>query len=65
MDFEPTAAHVIEGHHLTTWAVLPGGDQVCLSFAATDGGTHRIILPFNALTGIVDDAASHDAIGAG
>src|SRR5580692_6949979 len=40
----------IEGQALATWAILPGGAQVCLSFTASDGETHRIILPFAALT---------------
>ena len=40
----------IEGRNLTTWAVVPGGEQVCLGFAATGGETHRIVLPFEALT---------------
>ena len=44
---------VIEGQALTTWAVLPGGEQVCLGFTAADGETHRIILPFAALTGLL------------
>jgi hypothetical protein len=43
----------IEGHKLTSWAVLPGGEQVCLGFAATGGETHRIVLPFEALTGLL------------
>jgi hypothetical protein len=47
------AAQYIEGQDLTTWVVLPGGEQVCLGFAATGGETHRIILPFAALTGLL------------
>ena len=46
-------APYIEGQQLTTWAVLPGGEQVCLGFAATGGETHRIVLPFAALTGLL------------
>ena len=38
---------------LTTWAVLPGGEQICLDFTANDGDTHRIVLPFDALTGLL------------
>jgi hypothetical protein len=45
--------HPIAGQKLTTWAVLPGGEQVCLSFAAPNGETHRIVLPFDALTGLL------------
>jgi hypothetical protein len=43
----------IEGRDLTSWTVLPGGEQVCLGFAASGGTTHRIILPFAALTGLL------------
>jgi hypothetical protein len=43
----------IEGRNLATWAVVPGGEQVCLGFAATNGETHRIVLPFEALTGLL------------
>jgi hypothetical protein len=46
-------AQYIEGQTLTTWAVLPGGEQVCLGFGTTGGGTHRIVLPFEALTGLL------------
>lgn len=46
-------ADAIEGQKLTTWAVIPGGEQVCLGFAAIDGETHRIVLPFEALTGLL------------
>jgi hypothetical protein len=53
MDAEADTAQYIESRKLTTWAVLPGGDQVCLGFAAADGGTHRIVLPFEALTGLL------------
>jgi hypothetical protein len=50
---DAVTAQYIEGQTLTTWAVLPGGEQVCLGFAASDGETHRIILPFAALTGLL------------
>jgi hypothetical protein len=43
----------IEGEKLTTWSVLPGGTQVSLSFVAIDGGTHRIVLPVDALSGLM------------
>ena len=43
----------IEGQALATWAILPGGEQVCLSFTASNGETYRIILPFLALTGLL------------
>ena len=50
---DTVTARYIEGQTLTTWAVLPGGEQVCLGFTASDGETHRIILPFAALTGLL------------
>jgi hypothetical protein len=43
----------IEGEKLTTWRVLPGGTQICLDFVAIDGGTHRIVLPFDVLSGLM------------
>jgi hypothetical protein len=46
-------AQYIQGQRLTTWAVLPGGEQVCLGFASTDGATHSIVLPVDALTGLL------------
>ncbi len=46
-------AQYIEAQKLTTWAVLPGGERVCLGFAAIGGETHRIVLPFEALTGLL------------
>jgi hypothetical protein len=53
MNIAAEPAQTIEGQKLTTWAVLPGGEQVCLGFAATGGETHRIVLPFEALTGLL------------
>ena len=53
MDVVADTAQYIEGQKLTTWAVLPGGNQVCLGFAATGGRTHRIVLPFEALAGLL------------
>ena len=47
------ATHRIEGQTLTSWAVVPGGEQVCLGFAASGGETHQILLPFDALTGLL------------
>jgi hypothetical protein len=48
MDAAPT-----EGHRLNFWAVLPGGTQICLGFQAADGRVHRIVLPVDALTGLL------------
>jgi hypothetical protein len=43
----------IEGTELTSWGVLPGGTQICLDFIAIDGGTQRIVLPVDALSGLM------------
>jgi hypothetical protein len=43
----------IQGEKLTTWSVLPGGTQICLGFADADGGSHRIVLPVEALSGLM------------
>jgi len=43
----------IEGQRLTTWAVMPGGERVSLGFASEGGDTHRIVLPIEALTGLL------------
>ena len=43
----------IEGRQLTAWAVLPGGTRIRLDFTSSDGTTHRIVLPFDALTGLL------------
>jgi hypothetical protein len=43
----------IEGEKLTTWRVLRGGAQICFDFVAIDGGTHRIVLPFDVLSGLM------------
>jgi hypothetical protein len=53
MNVAVESAQYIEGEKLTTWSVLPGGGQVCLGFAAIDGETHHIVLPFEALTGLL------------
>src|ERR1700692_1822685 len=43
----------IEGQKLTSWGVLPGGTQVSLDLIAIDGATHRIVLPVDALSGLM------------
>ena len=43
----------IEGRQLTAWAVLAGGTRIRLDFIGNDGSTHRIVLPFDALTGLL------------
>jgi hypothetical protein len=53
MNIAVDSARYIEGQKLTTWSVLPGGEQVCLGLAATCGETHRLVLPFEALTGLL------------
>ena len=46
-------ARLIEGRQLTGWVVLPGGTRIRLDFTSKDGTTHRIVLPFDALTGLL------------
>ena len=53
MDLAPNDGLPIDGQQLTTWAVLPGGTQIRLDFAAADGRTHCIVLPFDALSGLL------------
>ena len=53
MDGFADTAPCIEGEKLTTWTVLPGGHHVSLGFAAAGGATHRIVLPIEALTGLL------------
>jgi hypothetical protein len=43
----------IEGQTLTTWTVIPGGEQICLGFTSAHGVTHRIKLPVEVLTGLL------------
>lgn len=43
----------IEGRRLTAWSVLPGGTHIQLDFADRDGTPHHIVLPFDALTGLL------------
>jgi hypothetical protein len=43
----------IEGTELTSWGVLPGGTQISLDFMAADGAKHRIVLPVDALSGLM------------
>jgi hypothetical protein len=53
MNIAPADALPIEGRLLTTWSVLPGGTQIRLDFITSDGATHRIVLPFDALSGLM------------
>lgn len=53
MDVTSHDARPIEGRQLTAWAVLPGGTRIRLDFAGSDGTIHRIVLPFDALTGLL------------
>ncbi len=43
----------IEGRRLTAWSVLPGGTRIQLDFTDCDGMPHHIVLPFDALTGLL------------
>ena len=53
MDAGSNEAHSIDGQRLTAWAVLPGGTRIQLDFTSNDGTTHRIVLPFDALSGLL------------
>jgi hypothetical protein len=53
MDVASDEGLPIEGRRLTAWAVMPGGTRIQLDFASNDGTTHRIVLPFDALTGLL------------
>ena len=53
MDMVSNQARPIEGQQLTTWTVLPGGTRIRLEFAAKDGTIQGIVLPFDALTGLL------------
>jgi hypothetical protein len=53
MDTISQEDHSIEGRQLTAWAVLPGGTRIRLDFTGSDGTNHRIVLPFDALTGLL------------
>ncbi len=43
----------IEGEKLTAWSVLPGGTQISIDVVSVDGLTHRIVLPVDALSGLM------------
>ena len=43
----------LEGRELTAWAVLAGGTHIRLDFSGGNGATHSIVLPFEALGGLL------------
>lgn len=43
----------IEGHRLTTWTVLPGGDDVRLDLVTADGRECGLVLPFDMLSSLL------------
>ncbi len=43
----------IEGKQLTSWSVLAGGTHVGMDFVGLDGTSHRIVLPFEALSSLL------------
>ncbi len=49
------SAHVrtIKGEELTTWTVLTGGTHVRMDFIGSDGAAHRLVLPFDVLSGLL------------
>jgi len=44
---------LIQGKELTAWAVLARGTRIRLDFTDRDGTTHAIVLPFDALSGLL------------
>jgi hypothetical protein len=53
MDVASTDAQPILAQQLTSWNVLPGGTEICLDLTLTDGKTHAVVLPFDALSGLM------------
>jgi hypothetical protein len=53
MDLAPNDTCPIEGQELTSWAVLAGGTHVRMEFIGTDSTPHRIVLPFDVLSGLL------------
>ena len=53
MDAAPADVRSIEGEELTTWAVLTGGTHVRMDFIGIDGAAHRLVLPFDVLSGLL------------
>jgi len=53
MDVASNDAPLIEGKELTAWGVLGGGKRIRLDFTGSDGTTHAIVLPFDALSGLL------------
>ena len=47
------APNPIEGEQLTAWSVSVGGTHVRMDFIGTDGTPHRIVLPFDVLSGLL------------
>jgi hypothetical protein len=53
MEVAPNDARLIEGKELTAWAVLDGGTRIRLDLTGSGGTTHAIVLPFDALSGLL------------
>jgi hypothetical protein len=53
MDSVRENMRAIEGRRLTAWSVLPGGTRIQLDFVDRNGTPHQIVLPFDALTGLL------------
>jgi len=43
----------IKGERLTTWSILPSGEQVSLGFADATGRSHTILLPVTVLSALM------------
>ena len=53
MDATGGSSSPIEGERLRAWSVLPGGTRIGMDFTVAVGQVHRIVLPFEALPGLL------------
>jgi|SRR5580698_9716991 hypothetical protein len=53
MEAASADVRTIEGEELTTWTVLTGGTHVRMDFIGSDGAAHRLVLPFDVLSGLL------------
>jgi hypothetical protein len=53
MTDRPDDVELIEGRELSRWAVTPGGNDIRLDLATTNGETHSVVLPFDALSSLL------------
>ena len=53
MDDKSSDMASIHGACLTAWDVLPGGSRIGLDFTTSNRQPHRVVLPFDALSGLL------------